>query len=341
MIWLSWRQFRLQACVAAVTLALFAAYLLYLGTDIRDAHASALTRCGRGGDCGQIMDQFQSGYQNTLLLLAAGLGLALALIGAFWGAPLVAREFEAGTHRLVWNQSVTRRRWFASRLAFTVLAGAITAGAAGALLTWASAPVDEAAGNRFSTVLFGSRDLVPAAYAVFAVVFGAVVGLLVRRTLPAMAITLVGFLAFQFFVPNVIRSHLMAPQRTTLAMTAEAVNQARNLGNFSGDAVIGGITVPGRPDAWVSRTSPLLTADGDPLEKSAFNACLDDPPKTDTRGTFGDTAACLGGLGLHLEVDYHPGGRYWAFQWRETGLYLLLSGLLTAFGLWRVRRGPS
>ena len=42
--------------------------------------------------------------------------LAPAVIGAFWGAPLVARELEAGTHRLVWNQSVTRTRWLATKL---------------------------------------------------------------------------------------------------------------------------------------------------------------------------------------------------------------------------------
>ena len=35
------------------------------------------------------------------------------MIGAFWGAPMVARELETGTHRLVWNQSVTRTRWLA------------------------------------------------------------------------------------------------------------------------------------------------------------------------------------------------------------------------------------
>jgi len=34
-----------------------------------------------------------------------------ALLGIFWGAPLIARELETGTCRLAWNQSVTRTRW--------------------------------------------------------------------------------------------------------------------------------------------------------------------------------------------------------------------------------------
>ena len=44
-----------------------------------------------------------------------------AVVGAFWGAPLVARELEAGTHRLAWNQAVTRTRWLTTKLAVTAL----------------------------------------------------------------------------------------------------------------------------------------------------------------------------------------------------------------------------
>ena len=53
---------------------------------------------------------------------AARLGILLllvvpAIIGIFWGAPLVARELETGTYRLAWTQSVTRTRWLAVKLA--------------------------------------------------------------------------------------------------------------------------------------------------------------------------------------------------------------------------------
>ena len=51
-----------------------------------------------------------------------------ALIGLFWGAPLIARELEAGTHRLVWNQSITRTRWLAVKLGLTGLAAMVAAG---------------------------------------------------------------------------------------------------------------------------------------------------------------------------------------------------------------------
>ena len=116
MIWMSWRQFRVQALVGAATLAVIGAYLVYLGTDVRDAYAAYRIR-------GLPMQQFLAEYHNLLLFLAAGFGLLPAVLGTFWGAPLIARELETGTHRLVWNQSVTRGRGLAGRLGVVVPAG--------------------------------------------------------------------------------------------------------------------------------------------------------------------------------------------------------------------------
>ncbi|WP_131739974.1 ABC transporter permease subunit [Actinomadura roseirufa] len=337
MIWLTWRQFRVQALVTAVAVGLFAAYMLYLGEDVRHAYSSARGHCGSGGDCAPALADFQARYRDTMLFLAAGLALGIALLGTFWGAPLVARELETGTHRLVWNQSVTRRRWLGVKLLSVGLAAVAAAGVAGALLTWAAHPVDEASANRFDTILFGARNIAPAAYALFAVTLGTVVGLVVRRAVPAIAVTMAAFIAVQFLVPTMVRPHLVPPKTTTMAMPADAVNRVRSLGSIGGGAVVGGVTLPDEPGAWISGTSALLTADGRPLGEGRFNACLNSPPKTGAGGRFGDTAVCLGELDLHIEITYQPGDRYWTFQCLEAGFYLLLSGLLAAFGLWRVR----
>ncbi|XVQ08073.1 ABC transporter permease subunit [Spirillospora sp. CA-255316] len=338
MIWLNWRQFRLQALVGAIGLVVIAAYLLYLGVEIRDAYDAYRSRCSDPGTCAQARSGFQSTYQNTLLFLAAGLGLIPVIIGAFWGAPLIARELELGTHRLVWNQSVTRRRWLLGRTAFVGLAAMLFTGLAGLLLTWAASPYDRVAEDRFGAVEFGARNIAPIGYAFLAFALGTLVGLLVRRTLPAMAITGAAFLALQFAVPNLVRPHLIPPEKTTLPMTAQNINQARNLGSITGSPSIGGLRVPGAPDAWISETSLLRTADGRTVASSAFNGCLDTPPKTGAGGTFGDTAVCLSELDLHVEIKYQPGGRYWPFQLTETGLYLLTGGILIAIALRRIRR---
>jgi ABC-type transport system involved in multi-copper enzyme maturation permease subunit len=188
---------------------MFAVYVIRLGAALRAENERILELCGPQDTCDLLLGQFQAAHQNTLLFQAAGLGLALALVGTFWGAPLVARELEAGTHRVVWNQSVTRRRWWTVKLAVVTAAAVLTAGVATILLTWAAAPVDDLADNHFSTVLFGARNLAPVGYAVFAVALGTVIGLLTRRTLPAMALTFVLFLVAQFAVPNLIRPHLL------------------------------------------------------------------------------------------------------------------------------------
>ena len=51
-------------------------------------------------------------FLSVLVILVAP-----AIIGIFWGAPLIARELEAGTFRLTWNQSITRTRWLTVKLA--------------------------------------------------------------------------------------------------------------------------------------------------------------------------------------------------------------------------------
>jgi hypothetical protein len=323
MIRMSFRQFRIQALVGAFVLVLAAIYLVRLGGDIRAV-----------GDTSQLPSQ----YGQTMLFLAAGFGLVPALVGAFWGAPLIARELETGTHRLVWNQSVPRRRWLAVKLTVLGLASMAVAGTLSALLTWAAAPLDQVAGDRFSTILFGARGVAPIGYAVFGFTFGAVTGLLVRRTLPAMAMVYLAVIAVQFAVPNLLRPHYMPPERVTVPMSAATINQARMLGSITGGPVVGGL---GIPDAWVTYTSKLLTSDGRQLSDAAFNECFNNAPKTGATGRFGDIAVCLGKLDLHVDMASQPNRRFWPFQWIELVLYLGFSALLAAVGLWRIQHRVS
>jgi hypothetical protein len=144
-----------------------------------------------------------------------------ALIGLFWGAPLISRELEAGTHRLVWNQSITRTRWLAVQLGLTGLAAMAAAGLGTLAVTWWSSPIDKSAADfpRMAPLLFDARGIVPVAYAAFAFTLGVTVGMLVRRTVPAMAITLAAFVAVQVAMPLLVRPHLLPPTRATVEIT--------------------------------------------------------------------------------------------------------------------------
>ena len=223
MIWLAWRQFRAQAVTATVGLLLLGAWLLATGPGLADEYASGLAGCSSSG-CDQFMDGFVDQHQKTILALTLVVLFVPAVLGLFWGAPLVARELDAGTHRLVWNQSVTRFRWLTVKL---ILIGVSCAAVAGLVVWWVerwSAPLDEASlvDPRLPMgVTFATSGVVPLAYAVFAFALGVTAGMLTKRVLPAMAMTLLLFLVAQVAVGWLVRPHL-APTYTSVAPVTSA-----------------------------------------------------------------------------------------------------------------------
>ena len=123
MIWLTWRQFRGGAVMMAAALAVLAVILGFTGPGLADDYSTGIAACtAQSGGCSDFVDRFVNDNQVPLLAVTAVVLVLPALIGVFWGAPLIARELEAGTHRLVWNQSITRTRWLAVKLGLTGLA---------------------------------------------------------------------------------------------------------------------------------------------------------------------------------------------------------------------------
>jgi ABC-type transport system involved in multi-copper enzyme maturation permease subunit len=334
MIWLTWRQFRAQALIGLAALAALAIFLIILGMRIRGTYDANVTDCGTTCSVTNARDIMEDAYFGTLMLAGLLIVLVPALLGAFWGAPLVAREIETGTHRLVWNQSITRTRWLAVKLTFVTLAGVALAGAFSLLLTWAASPYDKLLTARFEPLIFPTRNIVPLGYAAFAVTAGIVIGLLIRRTIPAMAVTLAVFAALQILVPTFLRPHLQPPVTETVAFTADTT-----VSEFSaGGPTNKGISINGYgsavPGSWMlSGRVPLLDAAGNQATRDTIDGCL--------KGDFRRDMACVAQQNMHFEVKYQPASRYWTFQWLEFGGYLLLGGLLAGFAFWRVRRGLS
>ncbi|MEV4509187.1 ABC transporter permease [Dactylosporangium sp. NPDC049525] len=345
MTWLTWRQTRAQLWAAAGLLAALAAVLLLTGARLSDLYTSSgLGTCVAAGDCGRAQAAFAAGIQADDVrpfLYFAGIALAYvvpAVIGMFWGAPLVARELEAGTLRLAWTQSVTRLRWLLVRLGLTGLAAALTAGLLSLAVTWWAGPLDRAGGlpdhdqglalpNRFAPLVFGARDVVPLGHALFAFALGAGVGLLVRRTVPAMAVTVAVLAATQLLVPAVVREHYRPALSTTTPLTVtEKPHQV--VVDDQGMAVSMPVDIPG---AWITSVRTVDAA-GHPFSGPAPEACTSPafPPA--------ECDAAIDRLRLGQLVTYQPAGRYWAFQWTETAAYLLLALGLAGFCAVRIRR---
>ena len=335
MIWMTWRQSRAQTLGAIVALAVIMLYLLYLGLAIRHFYNTEIVGC-TGNDCAIARERFGDKYLTQVSLIGVLLIAVPAAIGVFWGAPLITRELETGTHRLAWNQSVTRNRWLAVKLAFIALFSLAVTGLLSLLLTWSASRLDQVEGKRFAGLNFDSRNIVPLGYAVFFFVLGVTIGLFIRRSLPAMALTLALFAGIQILMPLAIRSHLMTPITSSVAFTAEKAQEINGIGSTGGPAEGGSapVSIMGYqvPDAWVLSTGPraLLTADGQAFTRDQLKTCM--------TGDFRKDMACLATKNLHFSVTYHPAGRYWKFQWIETALFVVLAAALVGFCFWRIPR---
>ncbi|MGW3550822.1 transporter [Streptomyces griseoincarnatus] len=333
MIWLTWRQFRTQAAVMFAAVAFLTAALAVTGPQLSDLYRTAGS---------SLVDQVASSDQ-TLYYIGLLVVLAVpAVIGMFWGAPLIARELETGTHYLAWNQGVTRTRWLATKLGFGTAAAMTVAGLASLAVSWWSSPIDQAVNGggatdtyfpRLDPVAFAARGVVPMAHAAFAFVLGVALGLVVRRTLPAMATTFALYAAVQIVVPMWIRSHLAAADRTILPI--EPGGAPISIQDGARQVVAHLEEVPG---AWVT-SQQTLNAAGQPTPvPSSFADCLRTESGPPALQQVEGCVADLGALGYKQQVTYQPAGNFWALQWAETGLYLGLVLALTGFCAWWIRR---
>jgi ABC-2 family transporter protein len=351
MIWLTWRQFRASAAMMAAALAALAAILALTGPGLADEYSSGIAACtSQGGDCSNFADRFFQDHQDAFLAVTAVVLVLPALIGLFWGAPLIARELEAGTHRLVWNQSVTRTRWLAVKLGLLGLATIVAAGLGSLAVDWWSDPIDKTAFDQFprmEPLLFGARGIVPIGYAAFAFALGVTVAMLVRRTLPAMAITLAVFVALQVAMPLLVRAHLIPPMRSKVEITTANVEDF----NWRQDGHLRVSATAADTGAWVL-SSQLVDATGRAVDtvpvSTSSGPCAppEGPPGQAPAGAgpFAELAPCLAELnrlGYRQQVTYQPSSRFWPLQWYETAIYTALALALAGFCFWRLRRRLS
>ncbi len=248
----------------------------------------------------------------------------------FWGAPLIAREFETGTFRLAWTQDVTPTRWLAVKLGVVGLASVAVAGLLSLMVTWWSSPIDQASMDPWAA--FAQRDITPIGYAAFAFALGVTAGMLIRRTVPAMAITLAVFAAVQVVMRLWIRPHLITPAHTTSALNIASITATGSDVPGGGLFVDATVNIPG---AWVY-SSQMITPSGHLAStEPATQACAGP-------NTTGNTCnAYIARLHLRQVVTYQPASRYWAFQWYETAIFLGLAVILAGACFWQIRRRRS
>ena len=252
MIWLTWRQFRAQAITTTLILTTLTLYLLYLGTTTRNAYNTDILGCVNNCSLDDAKLRFIQAYDSFVIIPSVIVIALPAVIGIFWGAPLITRELETNTHRLVWNQSITRTRWLTTKLTIIGLIAITTTATLTLLLTWAASRYDQINGNRFDTISFASRNIAPLGYITFAFILGTTLGIFIRRTVPTMAATLLILGITQLLLPSLTRPHLRPP--VTQSMVFEHGGPGRNggvldIGPGTGPSTVLGYAISGCADA--------------------------------------------------------------------------------------------
>jgi hypothetical protein len=345
MTWLTWRQFRAQTIGTAAALAVLAVILLVTGLNLAHAYTGAGLATCHPHACSSLASNFiqqEKGTINELVFyLTIGLSyVAPGLMGVFWGAPLITRELETGTFRLAWNQSVSRTRWLIVKLSMIGLIAVATAGLLSLMFGWWASPVFKAAVQadgtsqsvyRMEPVMFGAQGIVPLGYAALAFILGVTIGLLIRRTIPAMALTLVVFAFIQIAWPNWVRPNLIVPVRATVPFSLSRMTNLEivSQGNGPQQMLVGDSF--SKPGAWII-SNQTLSSSGQPFTGPPTKACLSNTPSPD---------ACNASVArLHLKqlVAYDPASRFWEFQWAEFAIFLAVAVLLAGFCVWWIRR---
>ena len=128
-----------------------------VGRQLHHAYAAAIACHPAGSACLRRRGQQLQRHEPRSLEGGYLLQPVPALIGAFVGAPVLARELETGTFRYAWTQGFGRWRWTLAKLVGLALAVTVVAGAIGVLFSWYYQPYF-APGTRAYSLRAGPRS---------------------------------------------------------------------------------------------------------------------------------------------------------------------------------------
>lgn len=345
-------QNRYQTVVIGAGLVVVAIVAGITGPHLSHLYNSSVSTCAAHNDCANSVNAFT--HNDSILFHVLGLAMLFlpGLVGLFWGAPLVAREIESGTYRLAWTQSVTPRRWLAIKLAVTGAVAVTLTGLCSLAVSWWARPLDLANAAQFWT--FDQRDLVPIGYAAFAFALGVTLGVLVRRTVPAMAATFAGFIVVRYAFETWVRPHLAPVSHESGGLSA-----SMNVGfTQTSSGVTLSIGQPNIRNADVL-SSQVVTVTGQPASAASIHSFIEkycprvahQPPIPRPGGvvkpvsqpvavSLHNCVTRLSGSYRQL-VSYIKPSHYWSMQWYEMALFFLAALALAGVSLILVRRVAS
>lgn len=228
-------------------------------------------------------------------------GVFGVIAAVFWGAPLLAREYEERTHVFAWSQDVSQTRWLAGKV--LALGAVLTLFAVVLWLAGLRTMPGVHLWDRFELGLFPQLG-----YAWFGFALGLAASALTRRTVVAMGLSLFAFTVTRVVLARWGREHYLPPVHTWRPDPPRGVRYEPQLP---------------RDGLWID--SGYADKNGDPM-----------PPPLHCNGDD----ACLEANGqIGHFVDYQPGSRFFTFQLIEFAIFVVLAALLLFVAFRALRRG--
>lgn len=320
--WVAWRRQRTTVLTTVAVLVVVGIYLAISGVQIHRAYAAWEACAPRAAaTCQFQFTNFEDSYGSPGLLGFVQV-LLPGLVGAFAGAPLLARELESGTFRYAWTQGVGRLRWAASLLIPGAVWSAAALGAFGALVAWRNEPL-VAAGttDRLEGSSFPATGMAAVGWTLAAFALGVFAGLIWRRVIPALATTIVIWFGLAVLASTKLRLHYLTPLTTTSVNPKGPASQS--VADWWSK---GGVRIDTAQLNHVLQAAGIQTLSRGHSEQAAPGSNIVDP--FDYLARHGYT---------HV-TSYQPDSRYWAFQWIEFGWLALLAVVSLAATFWLLRR---
>ncbi|MFF7211046.1 ABC transporter [Streptomyces sp. NPDC008238] len=308
MTWLIWRQHRAAFWTLLIATALAVAWMLYQRAGLLD-HLTA--RGWPHSPSDKWMEDINP-RSAALLKAAFGLGFVPVLLGVFLGAPLLAGDLESGTAKLVTSQAPGPARWLAAKLGISALVVVVCTAALSFAFGrwWAPVSKQNTVMDWTSGQAFDNTGPVPVALALFTVLGGVAIGMVLRRTLISMVVTFFFAAAVQ-----VVWAHFRLDLGNVLRATSNS--------GVNGEG-------PRLPDAAFQVDQSFLTSSGETL---GWGTCV-------RAGSEKAVAACQQQKGIvGWAVDYIPFSQMSGMQWFGASILFALTAAVTAFiFLWGRKR---
>ena len=337
MIWMAWRlQRNLYLFFVAVSAALIA-FTIFNGLHVQAvAHQWMGNPCHGGNGFAAKYQSFCQGLNNEYIhsittgqFLHWMALLPMELLGLVLGANLVASEIDRNTVRTAWTQSITRNRWFVSKVTVGLASLVLLAGPLCVTASWWIGASRYT--SRLSTNGFTYAGWMPLAIGIFAFAVATIIGTVMRRPGWSVAAALVVMTVVMWAMQADVRTAIVPLRSTTLQMAPLT----------KGDVTVGVPTSQAPQSAWVVFNGfvPVNWSGGLPTwgQEAPWlhevNRC---PMYFVTNPNA--YATCLRKLDLRNVEMYVADNEYWTLQLREGGLYLGGAALFLGGSLLLVRR---